>query len=249
MSCRAFPKSLLSLLTCRNTDRPTCVARADLRQTGSGMVEFTIVALPLIFLGFAAFESARWFAARHILSVALQEAGRAAIVAHGHPAVIHAAFEQALQPLRVLESRAPQARNAPVSWKIEILSPSRQVFRDFSDKRLGSYQRSHARAINNHYLAEQHARYRARGWPGGRGPISGKTIFEANVLTLRLHYPLKPIVPGVSALLRTLGQSDGRYSERALQHGYLPLVREISFVMQSHPVLWPWPEGGQVQIR
>ncbi len=213
-------------------------------QSGTGMAEFTVVAIPLLLLGLAAFETARWFSTNHLLSVALQQAGRAAIVAHGHPHVIQAAFEQGIQTLH--PGTARRASTSPISWRIEILSPTPLSFADFTDPGLRAPAAPRLKAINNHYLAEQHARYQRQGWAGGRGPASGQTIYQANTLTLRLRYPLQPIVPGLKPVLRALGRQDGSYAGQALRHGYLPLVREISFLMQSHPVNWPLPRTGNI---
>jgi len=238
--------------------------RCRARQRGSGAVEFIVVALPLIFLGLCAFETARWLSARHLLSVALYEAARAASVQHAHPAVIESAFEQALAPLQTGRRQRPsfRAQHPDVAWQISVLSPSPAAFRDFADRTPGLYANGATAAINNHYLAEQHARHRARGWPDGRGPLSGQDIFQANTLTLRLHYPFKPLLPGIAAILRGLaGENrqdqapDGNRNNPArklkpdpspdsmLRQGYLPILREVSVVMQSHPQAWALPYG------
>ncbi|TEA79538.1 TadE/TadG family type IV pilus assembly protein [Allopusillimonas ginsengisoli] len=215
-------------------------------QSGTGIAEFTIVAIPIFFLGLAAFETARWFSTNHMLSVALQQAGRAAIVAHGHPDIIQSAFEQSLNALNPGSKRRLPGASGAISWHIEILSPTPGAFLDFGDRRLRARPDVRFDIINNHYLAEQHARYQRNGWADGLGPVSNQTIYEANMLTLRLRFPLPPLVPGVKSILQTLGKQNGSYSEQALFHGFLPLVREVSFVMQSHPINWPLPSSGKI---
>jgi hypothetical protein len=240
---------------------------SNARQHGAGAAEFIVIALPLIFLGLCAFETARWLSARHLLSVALYEAARAGSVQHAHPAVIESAFQQALAPLEAGQRGRSRSRGGQTAWQISVLSPAPGAFLDFADRAAarhanGAHANGAMAIINNHYLAQQHARHRARGWPDGRGPQSGQDIFQANTLTLRLRYPFKPLVPGVAAILRSLAggnrqreTADGKRSALArkpvadpgpdsmLRQGYLPILREVSVVMQSHPQAWPLPHG------
>lgn len=168
------------------------------------------------------------------------------------------AFEQALLPLFTASS-APSARQkrqaafhqrrrdtgAP-AWQIELLSPSSAAFNDFSDPALADDQFDRLPTINNHYQFEQDRRLRAQGWPGGQGPESGMSIYQANTLVLRLTYLHEPIVPGMKGLMRLLGKQNGTYGQHAMAHGYLPIKRQISLTMQSHPVHWPMLNDGTI---
>src|SRR5690606_31796086 len=47
-------------------------------------------------------------------------------------------------------------------------------------------------------------------------------------------------------LMRLLGQHNGTYGQHAMAHGYLPISRQITLTMQSHPVYWPALADGHV---
>ncbi|MGB6105177.1 MAG: TadE/TadG family type IV pilus assembly protein, partial [Pusillimonas sp.] len=228
------------------------------RQGGAGLIEFAIVAVPILLLGLGGIEIAQWLLTRQPVSLALLEAGRAGSTGHARPESIAAAFEQALLPLftasdhasarlrqqAAFRQRSRDTGSAP--WQIIIMSPSSAAFNDFADPALAQPPLGQLPAINNHYQFEQDRRRRAQGWPGGLGPESGVSIYQANTLALRLIYLHEPVVPGMKGLIRLLGKPQGSYSQRAMAHGYLPLLREISLVMQSHPVRWPVLEDGTV---
>lgn len=222
------------------------------------MIEFTIVALPVLFLGLGSIELSHWFYTRQAVSLALLDAGRAAITDHNRPARITAAFEHALRPLYASASptaTAQAVRNAlnrrrttmnDTAWKIEVLSPSASAYTDFADASLRIDGATGLPGINNNYLAEQDQRYRAKGWADGRGPASGHTIYEANTAVLRLSWLHEPQLPLMTPILRALGNPAGSYRQRALAHGYLPMTRQITLLMQSHPVRWANDPEGKV---
>ncbi len=233
--------------------------RQPARQSGTSLIEFSIVAVPVLLLGMGSIEASQWFFTRQALSLALLEAGRAAITAHARPAAIEAAFEQALLPLfaDASEHRSNQRlHNAlaerrlltdAAAWRIEILSPSPQAFTDFSDPALAIAQETGLRAINNNYLAEQARRTTARGRAPADGSESGLNILQANTLVLRLTYLHEPILPGIKGLVRLLGSQGNSYGQNAMARGgYIPVVRTVALVMQSHPVDWPSLANGKV---
>jgi hypothetical protein len=230
------------------------------RHAGSGTIEFAIVAVPVLLLGFGCIELARWHFVKQGISLALLEAARAGITQNARPKAMKAAFNTALEPLypptsghtsaQRVHTRHARLRAAGMApWQIEILTPTPEAFTDFADKTLAIARRTGRMAINNNYQQEQDAARRGKGWPQGAGPASGQTIYQANTLTLRLHYPHKPLTPGVSALLRLLGSGASGYNARALSQGYLPLSQELSLTMQSHPVDWPPLADGTVVRR
>lgn len=226
-------------------------------QRGASLIEFSLVAVPILLMGLGCVEVARWFQVRQFVDVALLQAARAGITGHARPQAIEAAFEQALLPLYASgpaasadsRMRADFARRGAVlgdaPWRIEILSPAKAAFADYADPGLAIARETGLAAINNDYQAEQHQRYLGQGRP--LGAASGLTIYQANVLALRLTFPHRPLVPGVAALLRQLGDPAGSYASRAMAlGGYLPMVRELRLGMQSHPVDWPKGHGGKV---
>jgi hypothetical protein len=228
-------------------------------QTGASLVEFSIVAIPILLLGLGSIEIAQWFFYKQAISLALVEAGRAAIVDHAHPLTIESAFEDAMLPVFVsvtrplsrqrlqhaLDERLDKTRAPP--WRIEILSPSRAAFHDFAAPTLAIAQQTGLPAINNAYLAEQDAAKQAQGWPLGIGPQSKHGIWYANTLVLRLTWLHEPMLPVAKGLIRLLGDQHGSYGEQAMARGgYLPLTQEVALVMQSHPVYWPLSGSGKV---
>ncbi|UHL65486.1 pilus assembly protein [Paralcaligenes sp. KSB-10] len=220
-------------------------------QRGTSLIEFSVSAIPILLIGMGSIELAQWFYVKQVVSVALLQAARAGITQHASPQAIEAAFEQALLPLyisgsnqtagdrmKIAFARRMQTTGNP-PWKIELLSPSRASFQDFADSRLDIARKTGLAAINNNYQAEQDQRYRALGWPQGQGPRSGLSIYQANVLALRVTYLHEPILPGMKALIKQLG-TQSSYAGQAMAHGgYLPISQELELTMQSHPVDWP----------
>ncbi len=227
------------------------------RQGGAGAAAFLLAALPILMLGAGGIEAAHWLFLRQTLSHVLFDAGRAAATRHGQPAALAQAFEDALRVLHpdprqrhAALAQRRQALDGP-PWRIRILRPTRAAFQDHGNTDIRVAAGSPARdlmLIRNDRQPEQHAGAQARGWPGGRGPVSGSTIFEANTLELELTWPQRPLLPGVAALLRGMAASapPGDYRQRVLAQGWLPIVRRVTLSMHSHPAQWPDLPDGRV---
>jgi len=227
-------------------------------QHGQGSVEFLLAAPIVLLLSLSSIEAVHWFFMRQAVGHALMQAGRAAITQHARPDILDTAFAQALVPFyaapTAAESRArmesailrrERATGMP-AWRIEILSPSTASFRDFSTNHPDLPAHGHA-IIDNDYLSLQHRSRVAMGWQEGRGPESGQTVVEANTLVLHLTWLHEPLLPGVRQLLKSLAPTDSQYGSRAMAlAGYLPIQREISLLMQSHPIAWNLPAHGRV---
>jgi hypothetical protein len=238
----------------------TVMHAARLSQRGVAMLEFLIVALPLLMLGLSGVEFAHWQLTRQAVDHALMEAAREGAVTHGDPLAMRRRFDATLLPLfgggttadelaqtaaRVAaRAAAIEADTGVPAMRLEVLGPGKASFADFADPTLGA--RFGRRAINNDYLAEAHAGDVARGWPDGRGPASGVTRFEANLLRLRLTYLHPPLLPGMRTLLQAMtgdaehgpGGSDTYVAQARARAGMLTITREFSMLMQSHPVEW-----------
>ena len=234
------------------------------------MAEFGLAAVLLLALGLGTVEISHWMSVRQALSLALIQAARIGTVAHGNPERIAEGFEQALLPLFPPAASAAQNLQAHLltvrselqqpPWRIAVLSPHPGAYLDFdppSNPKTSAFgpqaaaanpSDSPSRFIDNDYQALQHQRYLARYQPEGRGPNSGQTIYEANTLTLALVYPHRPLLPTTRALLRLLPGSSTSYSALALSQGYLPMSRQVSLIMQSHPALWTSLASGKVSI-
>ncbi len=215
-------------------------------QRGSAIIEFLISALPILLLGLGATETTRWYIHKQHIRFALHEAQRAASVSHAEPKQFIKAFEEALKPLFApagLYATTEARRNAYLEsvskktamppWRISISSPNAKHFQDFQQDELEIAKRSGFTAINNNYQLEQHQEKPL-------GLHSQATIYEANILSITLIYPYKPLIPGVSSLIRQLSDStNSKLKQRYYSNGYLPLELSAHIAMQSHPVLWP----------
>ncbi len=230
--------------------------RSRQHQHGLALVEFAVAALPVLLLGMGGLELSHWHFVRQGISLALLDAGRAAITAHADPERIITAFETALAPLHVSARHGAAARVgqalaqrsqalAGPPWLIEVLSPSASAFADFADPALALP----LPAINNHYLAEQAARHGGQSGQAARGAVSGQTFYQANTLVLRLSWPHRPAQAWLRRLLQGLGDARGNYRQRALAAGYLPMARQLTLLMQSHPMQWPDHGSGKVIYR
>lgn len=225
-----------NILRFRARSRPQC---------GMGSIEFIVAGIPLLLLGLATLEALHAYAVRQTVNFALAQAARAGSLHHGHPDVIHEAFEKGLAPLfggrsadriQATQSaldRRRQALGRP-PWQLHILSPSEQAFAQFPAPYLRIAQQTGLPAIDNNYLREQHA----AGSATGADALNSPDIFHANTLALKVIYAHKPLVAVVASLLRPLGREYGTYREHLLARGYLPIQQNVSVVMQSHPVLW-----------
>lgn len=222
------------------------------QQSGASLVEFTIIAIPLLSLLLGGIEISQWYFTRQTLGLSLLEAGRNAITNNNHPKHIINAFEQSLLPLYAgsntsvhnNQTRLNHALNKRTqttkqpAWQIKVLSPSNAAFVDFHDNNLNSSDFKGHAAINNNYLELQNQ--------NGIGTASNQDIYQANTLTLSLTWQHKPVLPLIKPILRSLGNKDGDYKQKALYSGYIPIQREISMIMQSHPVQWPSDPSGKV---
>jgi hypothetical protein len=190
-------------------------------QRASAALEFAAACIPLLLAATLVIEGAGWHMLRQAASLALLEAARAGATGHARPRVIDAAFAHAMLPLHI-----------PAYWRIDILKPDAPAYVDFADTATAVPGASGLRAIRNDYQALQHAGRIARGWPAGRGPRSGKTIFQANTLRLRLELHHRPWTPLARAVVRAVA------SDRAGRQGLVIMKMEIEEAMQSHPVDW-----------
>ncbi|MBC2768640.1 TadE/TadG family type IV pilus assembly protein [Pusillimonas minor] len=211
-------------------------------QHGTGLIEFLLVAIPLLVTALGGIEISHWMFTRQTISVALVEAGRAGSTEHANPLSIANAFEAALGPLypgtanlssaqRVQQALERHRRHhATLPWHIQIVSPSAAAFDDFKTVAPDVRHPGGLPTINNSYQFEQDAAHRQQGRPNGTGPRSAQTIYQANALILRLTYRYKPLLPGLEAIV-----------------GHTPaLTQEAVIDMQSHPVLWPDDPSGRV---
>ncbi|MEI2417394.1 hypothetical protein V8Z80_14565 [Orrella sp. JC864] len=223
------------------------------RQGGAALIEFVAGGALVLALGLLVLETAYWQLARQVVSLALLQAARAGATGHAEPRVMAQAFETALAPLlasghgaqqaraRVQAIAAQRAARAGLpAWRIQVLSPTPAHFADFARPGIGPQG---GRAIAHDYQFEQHGDHLGK-WPAGRGPRSGQTIFQANVLALRLTYLHQPLSPWFGALLRVLA-GDGPAAQAMRRAGLLPITVQTGVTLQSNARSWPaWRAPG-----
>ncbi|MDY0308935.1 MAG: hypothetical protein RBR29_03965 [Castellaniella sp.] len=217
------------------------------------MAGFLLAAIPVLTLGLGGVEAAYWASLRQTLSLALMEAARVGATHQARPQTIARAFEHGLRmvyPDSRASARALRQRQAALGtpWHIHIAQPTPETFLDHADPDLrGPRHYPGQPLIRNDYQAQQHARRLAQGWPDGRGPRSGLTLYEANTLVLELWWPHRPLLPGMTAIVRTLAPlATDPTQARLMAAGYLPFRRHAAIAMQSHPAAWPDLEDGRV---
>ncbi|WP_025372184.1 hypothetical protein [Advenella mimigardefordensis] len=219
------------------------------------MMEFLVVALPLLLAAVTSYEASRWYMVREAVNLALLQAGRAGSVNHTRPQAIEDAFLEALAPLYAPAGayRSPQERmqhqlqrfeqdSGQLAWDITITHPNLAEFADFMQKDLPIAIKTGHPAINNNYQHRQHQQY-------PRGTASGSTIYDANTLQLQARYLYEPVVPGMKSLLRTIFGAIGAPESPQARLGALPMSAAITIEMQSHPVLWLTEETTHVRYQ
>jgi hypothetical protein len=157
---------------------------------GSAMIQWCIAALPLLLLGSIAIEVTHWHMTRMRLSLSIQRAVDHAALSGGTTQAIKRHLEQ----------------NLPTDLRLSLrgcLTDSVDaLMSDFVDRRLSEEQ---GQAVIRHdHVAEQHKGHVARGWRQGRGPRSGKTIFEANTLNLEVIATTQARNPWIRQMLNPL---------------------------------------------
>lgn len=255
----SLPPSSSLASSCSGRSPASAQQRGCRGQHGQGSVEFLLAAVPVLLIGLSAIEATHWHFTRQAISLALAQAARVAITQHADPAALDNAFANALLPLhagtssaqalaRLQRGMSRRERDTGLpAWRLRIRSPSVASFQDYAshDPELGHL--GPLPVIDNDYLHEQQLERLAQGWPDGRGPASGQNALEANTLVVHLTWLHEPLLPGVRNLLRQLAPSDSRYGSLAMARGgYLPIQREIAFVMQSHAVASNMPDHGRI---
>lgn len=133
------------------------------------------------------FEVTHWFVLKEHLLLHSQRATEHAAMLGGQPSAAQAHLRKHLRP-RTLRLGT-----------VCVLDNVNLLMQDFKDPALS--QRLKRSVIRHNHVAAQHQHFVARGWSGGRGRQSKRTISEANILSLetRVNYPL--VLPWLQAIL------------------------------------------------
>ena len=157
-------------------------------ECGAAAIETTLSLLLMMLLATAILEFSYWGVVRQLCKLALHESMRIAVAKHGTQHALEQAF------VSVRHSRLTEP------WSLRIVEPDTNTLMDFRDPFLSA---QHGQAvIRNDSQREQHQRLSSQ-WPGGLGPTSGKTIYQANVILVELTYQHRLISPWFRRWLRS----------------------------------------------
>lgn len=175
-------------------------------QGGGALVEWTLIALPLLLVGSLALEVSEWHLTRQRLALVLQRATEDTALKGGHPQTL----------LQQVKRHWPSHLMAKLH---ACVTEPRTLLADFADR---SLSRMLGQSVVRHdHLAHQHAKALKKGWPQGRGRTSGRTIFEANVLTVQAYASIQPRSVWIRAIVPTV-----------------TMKIQAQAIMQSHRVAW-----------
>jgi hypothetical protein len=186
------------------------------------------------------------FFAKNQVNHATFMAARAGAMDHANSATILAAYEQALAPMfgggsNVLEVQAARqkARNdveyglqgAPSAY-IRMLNPTAESFEDWKEPKLAvKYNTGGKRVIPNSNLSSKDQRI---------GASSGQTIYDANLLKLRILHGYEPKIPVARtvfvAYLKAMDPGNDPEYTALVQAGRIPLSINVTLHMQSDAI-------------
>lgn len=204
--------------------------RRPTRQRGAALVEWLIVAPPLLFVTLGIIQTGFIMMAKTSVNYAAFEAARAGSMANASLSAITSAFTKALVPFygggqsaAELAASLVRAGNdiAQSGTVIQILNPTQESFQDFG------VTENNLKQIPNDNLA-----YRAKT-PGAK---SGQSIQDANLLKLHITYGYRLAIPLVNstivALLKTL-DPDPANATLYYDQGRIPIAAQATVRMQS----------------
>jgi uncharacterized membrane protein (UPF0127 family) len=215
-------------------------------QSGIAMVEFIVVGPMLTLIGLGILQYAMIFFAKNQVNHATFMAARAGTMDHANSATILAAYEQALAPMYGGGSNAVEilaaknkARNdveyglsgAP-SAHIRMLNPTAESFADWKEPKLAvKYNTGGKRVIPNANLSSKGQTV---------GPTSGQTIYDANLLKLRILHGYEPKIPVARtvfvAYLKAMDPGNDPQYTALVQAGRIPLTINVTMHMQSDAI-------------
>jgi hypothetical protein len=224
------------------------------RQRGMSLVEATIVFPAFLFLVLVVMQAAMVFHAKHNLNYATYEAARAGTMQHAKVATITAAMQKALIPYygggRTNDELIATAKKvaddfASSGVRVEILSPTRESFKDFASPKLQKALGSDEPVIPNTGIDELACpRDVPKCASDPKKNASGQTLLDANLLKIRITYGIPkakqlPLAGRVySWALKVLKSGEGdAFKQSLLDAGRIPIVTHTVLRMQSDAIL------------
>ena len=217
-------------------------------QSGVAMVEFVVVGPMLTLIGLGILQYAMIFFAKSQVNHATFMAAREGSMEHADAAKIRAAFKKALVPMygggknaaEVLASGAKAdadadgdpTTNKPPATHIRMLNPTSESFQDWNEPKLqAKYNTGGKRVIPNANLGFQDQNIK---------PNSGQTIYDANLLKLRILHGYLPKIPVAStvfvAYLKAMDPGNDPEYTALVQAGRIPLTINVTMHMQSDAI-------------
>ena len=220
--------------------------RRPLRQRGSAMIEFIVVAPLLTLLGLGILQYGLLFFAKNQMNHAAFMAARAGSMGHASVEAAQSAYIRAMVPMygggrntvELVQSLAKAKTDIEAFTQIELLNPTRQSFEDWNDPQLQATVGkgkakggADARVISNSGLAMRFINV---------GPSSGQSSQDANLIKLRITQGYEPKVPLINklytqALAALDSKTDPHYSA-LLAAGRIPVANVVTLQMQSDAI-------------
>ncbi len=211
------------------------------KQVGASIAELLVVMLAMAPLVLGAIQMAMFYHAKSIINYATFEAARAGAVAGAQKGPMKSAFVRNVLPLygsgtsatSILAARARAldvwiitipGTSRGAGGKIQLLSPTREAFRDFG-LRIGGGQLT---------IPNDHLRYRAKNIGG----TSNVNVQDANLLKIKVTFGYKMIVPVINKIIaRIMLIADARNASYYLgTPPRLPIVSYATVRMQSNAI-------------
>lgn len=224
------------------------------QQSGASLVEFVVVLPTLLFSILGIMQSGMVFHAKSNLNYATFEAARTGSVSHGDLNSIRQAFTRAMVGYygggRTAAELAQSTIRAttditPASFKVELLSPTKESFDDFASPKLSAKYHTAARVIpNNNLSAITCPGDKPSCNPNPNTNASGQTLSDANLLRIKITYgiPAAKQMPLVGtfyvkvlqglANVGLIAETDP-FKLALLQQGRIPMVTHTTMRMQS----------------
>jgi len=218
---------------------PRLRARA---QSGIAMVEFIVVGPMLTLIGLGILQYAMIFFAKNQVNHATFMAARAGTMDHANLATIKAEYLKALVPMygggtgpdeiTASLAKATTDINANNVARIRMLNPTAESFADWKEPKLAvKYNTGGKRVIPNANLSAKDQTV---------GPTSGQTIYDANLLKLRILHGYEPKIPVARtvfvAYLKAMDPGNDPEYTALVQAGRIPLTINVTMHMQSDAI-------------
>jgi len=211
-------------------------------QSGIAMVEFIVVGPMLTLIGLGILQYAMIFFAKNQVNHATFMAARAGTMDHANLATIRAEYVKALVPMygggttpdQITASlaKADDDVNRENATRIRMLNPTAESFADWKEPKLAvKYNTGGKRVIPNANLNSKDQTV---------GPTSGQTIYDANLLKLRILHGYEPKIPVARsvfvAYLKAMDPGNDPEYTALVQAGRIPLTINVTMHMQSDAI-------------